>query len=730
MGSLASPRPNIRRQLQALARVRWLAMWRGPVGDRGSVRKVAGALLVLLELWIVVSVVRAMATALVELKGATPLVPAVVTRDHVAAARVVLWAVFGLAAFSRLKDEVDGSRHDAAARVEEGWLSALPLSRWVRALTAIGSGVRYILILAVFGSAVGVFGVVAGVALAFVALAIGDVLALAIARLPRYLLGVAAFLRALGMAGFAAAVLVFAGMALFRAQLAATPLDGADPSMFLELARLWPVDHASKDPMYFFAAALLDGNAAMVASVTTSLAVAAFALRASLPAAERAARAGGAGSGARATLSRFEMERLLVVRRAPWIVRNAVPLLCAVAIAIAAIWLAAGRPLLGATPHDAYVFSLSFTMLIAGQACVRRASAHARDDVAARALLASLPLTPAATLRHKRALVQAYAVGFAAGPLFMLATFRSVTPSEALRFVELVVVLLLIAQTAVSVAFLTEGNGRDPRRSSGVRFEQTLMLLPLVGLMLDVSPLNHGFAALSLVLLSFEARRAAERCVRWSDDADPDVAKDTEVWRALLVFAAFFPMQLLIHALASSLVPESVREWRVVVAYGASGAVLALLTFRGHATAPPMQPSRWLPAWLVAGACGGTVAILVSLSYVRFVLGVPLPHEPAASVSALIATAVLVGGLAPAVEEYYFRGWFQSAIARAMPERWRWLAFAPAAFAFSAVHVGSEHVPIFVLGCIAGVLAMRSGSLAPAILAHSAYNLGLLGIAQ
>ena len=419
---------------------------------------------------------------------------------------------------------------------------------------------------------------------------------------------------------------------------------------------------------------------------------------------------------------------MLTARRAPWLARAATPLVCFLGLAAASLWLMRGRLILGFGQPDVFAFSVAFCMLVGGQASVRRASHAVRDDVAARPLLASLPIAPRATLRAKTALVQAYAVSFAAGPLFLAATFRAMTVTEALRLVELVIVLLVSASLAVSVAFLTQGNGAPRSASLGAstRFEQTLVLVPLFGVMFDEGRLNHAFAALSLVLLTLEARRAAAKSVRWTDDDDAQVAKQTPVWRALLVFGAFFPIQLVIQALSVVIFDESRREWRAVLAYASSGVVLALLTFRARSDQPslPFAPKRaW---WLAIGALSGLAAHGATMLYVRFVLGTEPAADKDASLSALLATFVLVSVLAPVVEEYYFRGWLQQAITSELPRRLRAFAFVPAAFAFSAVHVGSEHLPIFVLGLVAGALAYLSRSLGPAMLAHGVYNASLL----
>jgi membrane protease YdiL (CAAX protease family) len=78
--------------------------------------------------------------------------------------------------------------------------------------------------------------------------------------------------------------------------------------------------------------------------------------------------------------------------------------------------------------------------------------------------------------------------------------------------------------------------------------------------------------------------------------------------------------------------------------------------------------------------------------------------------------------IAPLVEEYFFRGWLQQAIANDLPaDKARW-AFVIAALAFALAHFGSYGVPQFILGLVAGALFAASGGLWPGIVAHAIHN--------
>jgi membrane protease YdiL (CAAX protease family) len=67
----------------------------------------------------------------------------------------------------------------------------------------------------------------------------------------------------------------------------------------------------------------------------------------------------------------------------------------------------------------------------------------------------------------------------------------------------------------------------------------------------------------------------------------------------------------------------------------------------------------------------------------------------------LAATMIVVS---PVIEEYFFRGWLQQAIAADLPPHQQPWAFVAAAFAFALAHFGSYGVPQLVLGLVAGAL--------------------------
>ena len=79
---------------------------------------------------------------------------------------------------------------------------------------------------------------------------------------------------------------------------------------------------------------------------------------------------------------------------------------------------------------------------------------------------------------------------------------------------------------------------------------------------------------------------------------------------------------------------------------------------------------------------------------------------------------------APVWEELMFRGFLLPSLARYMPQ---WAAVAATAALFGLVHFTREgFLPLLVLGCVFGVVYVRSRNLLPSVLLHSAWNVMLL----
>jgi len=355
-----------------------------------------------------------------------------------------------------------------------------------------------------------------------------------------------------------------------------------------------------------------------------------------------------------------------------------------------------------------------------------RASRMVLRDAGARPMLAPLPIAPADLLRGKTRALLFQAV-FVAAPYAVL----FVVPNAAFRAElawRLPVTLLAVALGAsamVAVAFLTQGVGMARGLGGNVTIETTLVAMPLMAVAGATHPWGAVLSLGALALLAFEARRSALHRVRWADDGD-DFERETPVWRALLVFAAFQATMSLAERVVSLMpVADGVR---VAMAYAIAAAALTALTSYGRRDLSPLRllPDLPIPGRVVAlagGLVAGAASGVLAAGYLRILLrlGADLPSLPPDGPSrvALIVTAVL---MAPIAEETFFRGWLQEAIAGELPARWRRGAPLLAAFAFAVVHAPLSFVPVVVLGLVAGVVYARTRSLVPSIVAHATHN--------
>lgn len=146
-------------------------------------------------------------------------------------------------------------------------------------------------------------------------------------------------------------------------------------------------------------------------------------------------------------------------------------------------------------------------------------------------------------------------------------------------------------------------------------------------------------------------------------------------------------------------------------------------------------PRRFWPAvgWLVVAYVS---FIALSAGWVAL-LGIEaqdeLPKELGADEStvALIAVAFLVAVVAPVAEEFFFRGYFFTAL-----RNWRglWPAAILTGLTFGAIHVGSSPVgflvPLAFFGIALCLLYARTGSLYPCIVLHCINNSIAFGVTQ
>jgi membrane protease YdiL (CAAX protease family) len=380
--------------------------------------------------------------------------------------------------------------------------------------------------------------------------------------------------------------------------------------------------------------------------------------------------------------------------------------------------------------------SLGYALLVAYMGALlalNQAGAAVRRDAGVRALLAPLPLSPYDTLAGKVRVLRRLllpllltAVPLAAVTLRHAGTFGvDVTSAVLWRAAATLAVVWLAADASVSVAFLTNGVGLPGTRSLGAptSYAAQLLLLPMLATASAANPVVALASVGTVGAVTFEARRAARKCVRWLDDAADDVERETTVWRALLALAAFFAVQ----ALGAQFLRlgQASPAVTLAVTYGVAAVALVILTVQGRRLLGPLVywPKRVVavPLGLVAGTLSGAAAMGFGRLVDRFAPSTGPELDLSAPGARVWLFAALVV-LAPLAEETFFRGWLQDAIAADLPPvRRRW-AFAIAAIAFAFAHVGGYAVPQLMLGLVAGALYAWSGGLLPGIVAHAAHN--------
>ena len=176
------------------------------------------------------------------------------------------------------------------------------------------------------------------------------------------------------------------------------------------------------------------------------------------------------------------------------------------------------------------------------------------------------------------------------------------------------------------------------------------------------------------------------------------------------------------------------------VAVGLAGPAFLLLPLAGLVAGGRFSAGRTLgiafvppAAALLAGLAGVIAVPAVLFATARFATLPPAVEEffvelLRADSPRELGTVLVVAALIPAVcEELLFRGWLQRALARRIGGPF---AVVLAAVAFGLIH-GVERGPTAAgFGLMLGWLALRSGSVAPAIAAHAAVNTAAVLIAN
>lgn len=361
------------------------------------------------------------------------------------------------------------------------------------------------------------------------------------------------------------------------------------------------------------------------------------------------------------------------------------------------------------------------TLQLVSQLGMQRAARGASRDMLARALLGGLPITPRDTLAAKAAELRRMLVTTAAPLALALGAaywHPDWLPELSWRMALTLIAVWTYASTATYVAFLTAGLGSTrPRGGAFGSLESFLVLIPFASVLFAPDPGSAALSLLTLLALTFEARRAARGSIEWLDD--PEREHSTEIWKALVVFGGFQGAQLLAQQLTLFFAGVASPAARMFGGYMLAGVALWLMTLREQEAERPPARAKLAPLGLLAGALSGGFAWL----YLRLLQ----PSTPeAANIElhgawevALMAVAVV--GVAPLVEERFFRGWLQPALAGALGERRYW-APVLTGLAFAVVHPAYSFVPVLMLGLVNGFLMLRFRSLSACIVAHALHN--------
>jgi membrane protease YdiL (CAAX protease family) len=390
--------------------------------------------------------------------------------------------------------------------------------------------------------------------------------------------------------------------------------------------------------------------------------------------------------------------------------------------------------------HTAYVLSLTkllhehlpnartfwnivvvMTLQLVSQLGMQRAARGASRDMLARALLGGLPISPRDTLAAKAGALRRTLLGIAA-PLALALTVGywqpEWLPELSWRVAAALVAVWTYAAAATYVAFLTVGLGSTrPRGGAFGSLESFLVLIPYASVLFAPGPGSAALSLLTLLALTFEARRAARGTIEWLDDPEREHA--TEVWKALVVFGGFQGAQVLAQQLTGFFSSVASSSARTMGAYVLAAVLLWLMTMREQEASRPAQRAKLAPLGLLAGALSGGFAWL----YLRW-LQPAAPEAASLEVHgvwevALVALAIV--GVAPLVEERFFRGWLQPALEASLGKKRYW-APVLTGLAFAAAHPAYSFAPVLVLGLVNGFLMLRFRSLSACVLAHAVHN--------
>lgn len=159
----------------------------------------------------------------------------------------------------------------------------------------------------------------------------------------------------------------------------------------------------------------------------------------------------------------------------------------------------------------------------------------------------------------------------------------------------------------------------------------------------------------------------------------------------------------------------------------AAGASWAAIGFPGGRWRDDLRLAGGALALVLAPLLALAAALDRIVPYRHPVVAFLQEHRDPVAIGLVILAAVVV---APVAEEFFFRRVLQGWLEVRLPEADGAAASGLAAAAFAAAHVGHglAAAPLFLFGVVLGIVARRTGALAPCVLLHAAFNAVSVGL--
>jgi hypothetical protein len=211
-------------------------------------------------------------------------------------------------------------------------------------------------------------------------------------------------------------------------------------------------------------------------------------------------------------------------------------------------------------------------------------------------------------------------------------------------------------------------------------------------------------------------------------DRSTSLTQPWGVGDALLAFCAGTVAQFaLAAALGVTTHPSVGQEFLLELPLWAAFLVAPIWVTRTRGAGPVVDLHLAVrPIDLLGLVAGGVTQLVVGWAYLPFVSNHDL-EKPARQLAnsargtgGKVLLVLLTCVFAPVLEELFYRGLILQSVRRRLPD---WSAVLVVALLFAAMHFEPLQLPgLFVFGAVAGTLAVRSGRLGPAMLAHIGFN--------